>query len=154
MHTTLNPLVGTPYGPQEDDLTSTVRVAVHRTARRLRHEAQAAADLTQTQFCVLSSLDRLGPMTPGELADHEQVQPPSMTRTLAGLQAADYIARGSHPRDRRQVLVSLTDEGSQVLTKVRRRRTAWLAEALAELEPDDREVMRRAADLLLAMVDR
>lgn len=147
-------VIGVPFGPQEDDLTTLVRIAVHRTARRLRFEAQSAADITQSQFCVLASLDRHGPMTPGELAEQEQVQPPSMTRTVAGLDEAGYVQRGPHPSDRRQVLVGLTDEGSEILNTVRRRRTAWLTAALNELDPKQRDAMREAAELLLKMVER
>ena len=147
-------IIGVSYGPQEDDLTSVVRVAVHRTARRLRAEAQAAADLTQSQFCVLASLERTGPMTPGELAEHERVQPPSMTRTVAALEETGYVARAAHPRDRRQVLVALTDAGREVLGEVQRKRTAWLTAALHELDAPERETLREAAALLMRMVER
>ncbi|WP_083602882.1 MarR family winged helix-turn-helix transcriptional regulator [Bowdeniella nasicola] len=147
-------LIGAPYGPAEDDLTTLVRVAVYRTARRLRSEAQAAADITQSQFCVLASLDRYGALTPGELAEQERVQPPSMTRTVAALDELGFVERGPHPSDRRQVLVHLTPDGREVLTMVRRRRTAWLTEALSELDPEQRKAVRETAELLLTMVER
>ena len=47
------------------------------------------------------------PLTPGELAAHEKVQPPSMTRLVASLEAAGVATRAPHPTDGRQVLVAV-----------------------------------------------
>jgi DNA-binding MarR family transcriptional regulator len=66
-------------------LASTMRVSVMRLARRLRSE-RAGHGLSLTQIATLATLDRHGPLTPRELADREMVQPPSMTRILAGLE--------------------------------------------------------------------
>ena len=62
-----------------------MRVSVMRLSRRLRTE-RADHGLSLTQIATLATLDRHGSLTPRELADHEQVQPPSMTRILAGLE--------------------------------------------------------------------
>ena len=70
--------------PSSGALASDLRIAVMRLARRLRAE-RADLDLTITQVATLASLERHGPTTPGALASIERVQPPSMTRILAGL---------------------------------------------------------------------
>src|SRR5690348_6685754 len=106
------------------ELASTLRVSVMRVSRRLRSE-RADHALTISQISALATLDREGPLTPRELAQHEKVQPPSMTRTLAGLEERALITRTPHATDGRQHLVSLTTEARSLLREDRRRRDAW-----------------------------
>ncbi len=131
----------------ETVLASTLRLAVMRLARRMRAE-RADTSLTLSQLAALATLERGGPLTPRELAAAERVQPPSMTRLTASLEAAGLLVRTDHPTDGRQVLLSVSPAGSALLREDRRRRDAWLAHRLHELGPDDREVLRRAAELL------
>jgi DNA-binding MarR family transcriptional regulator len=129
------------------ELASTMRVSVMRLSRRLRTE-RADHDLTLTQTAALATLDRHGPLTPRELADHEKVQPPSMTRTLAAMEERGLITRTPHASDGRQHLVALTAAASELLREDRRRRDAWLAQRLAELTQEERDLLRAAAPLL------
>lgn len=129
------------------ELSSALRIAVMRVARRLRAE-RTDTSLSVSQIAALGSLSRHGPLTPGELADHEKVQPPSMTRTVAALVDRGLISRTSHPTDRRQVLLDVTREAEAMLLADRRRRDAWLSKRLAELTPADRETLRAAANVL------
>ncbi len=126
---------------------STMRVSVMRLARRLRSE-RAGHDLTLTQIAALATLDRHGPLTPRELADHEQVRPPSMTRTIAVLAESGLITRTPHATDGRQHLVALTAQAKDLLAEDRRRRDAWLSQRLAELTQEERDLLRTAAGLL------
>jgi DNA-binding MarR family transcriptional regulator len=123
-----------------------------RSVRRLRAE-KSDTDLSDSQYSVLAVLDRLGPMTPGELAEFERVQPPSMTRTVASLERAGLLSRAGHDRDRRQVVLTLTEAGRDVVIETRRRRTAWLARRLAELDPQERAVLAAASELLRRIAD-
>jgi DNA-binding MarR family transcriptional regulator len=129
------------------ELASTLRVSVMRLGRRLRAE-RVVTDLSLTQMAALGTLDRHGPLTPRELADHERVQPPSMTRVLAGLEERGLILRTPHATDGRQHLVSLTAAAKALLKEDRRRRDAWLARRLAELTQEDRDVLRAAAPVI------
>ena len=129
------------------ELASTMRVSVMRLSRRLRSE-RADHGLSLTQVATLATLDRHGPLTPRDLADHENVQPPSMTRILAGLEERDLITRTPHASDGRQHLVALTPAARDLLREDRRRRDAWLARRLSELTQDERELLRSAAALL------
>lgn len=129
------------------ELASALRVSVMRVSRRLRSE-RADHALTISQISALATLDRHGPLTPRELADHEKVRPPSMTRTLTGLEERALITRTPHATDGRQHLVSLTAEARALLREDRRRRDAWLAQRLAELTPEERDLLRRALPLL------
>lgn len=129
------------------ELASALRVSVMRLSRRLRAE-RPDSGLTLTQIATLGTIDRHGPLTPRELADHERVQPPSMTRVLAVLEQRGLIDRTPHPADGRQQLVSLAAPGRELLREDRRRREAWLARRLAELSAEERETLRRAATII------
>jgi DNA-binding MarR family transcriptional regulator len=129
------------------ELASAMRVSVMRLSRRLRSE-RSDHGLSLTQIATLATLDRHGPLTPRELADHERVQPPSMTRILAGLEERHLITRTPHASDGRQHLCALTPAAVELLREDRRRRDAWLALRLAELTPGERDVLRAAAPLL------
>ncbi|MBB6173786.1 DNA-binding MarR family transcriptional regulator [Nocardiopsis mwathae] len=128
-------------------LAAVLRVAVGRLARRLRAQ-RPDTSLSLGQSAVLFALARYGQMTPGALAEHEKVQPPSMTRIIAALEARSLVRRTPHPDDRRQQLVDLTDAGRDVVREDQRSREVWLARRLAELPPEDKETLRRAARIL------
>src|SRR5712692_3425205 len=110
-------------------LATALRISVRRLARRLRFERSAPGlgepDLSETQLAAVATLERHGAMTPGELAEHEKVQPPSMTRVL-----------------------SVPEAGRDLVIKARRRREAWLAQRLKELSPAERATLRAAAPIL------
>jgi DNA-binding MarR family transcriptional regulator len=131
-------------------LATALRISLSRLARRLRVERQAEglASLSDTQLAALAVLEKHTVMTPGELAEHEKVQPPSMTRVIAVLEERKLVMRAPHPTDRRQVVLSVTEEGRALVVQARRRRDAWLAKRLKELTPDERAVLRAAAPVL------
>jgi len=139
--------------PEPETPAAQLRVALARAVRRIRAE-RVVEDLADGQFSVLAYLDRNGPATPGELAGFERVQPPSITRTLAGLAGRGLVTRSAHPDDGRQVIVSLTAEGTRTVRETRLRRDTWLAARLAELDPDERDLLARAADVLRRIADQ
>jgi DNA-binding MarR family transcriptional regulator len=128
-------------------IASALRIAVMRLARRLRTE-RAETSLTLTQLAALASLDRHGPMTPGELAAHEKVQPPSMRRVLGVLGERGLIDRAPHPTDGRQALVEISAEGRRLVAADRRRRDAWLSQQMHDLSDDELALLRELAPLL------
>ena len=133
-------------------LATALRISVSRLARRLRVERLAPElaepALSDTQLAALATLERHGAMTPGELAEHEKVQPPSMTRVIAALADWELVTRSPDPTDRRQVILSVTSRGRELVQQVRRRREAWLARRLAELTPQERAALLAAAPIL------
>ena len=128
-------------------LASTLRLAVLRLARRMRIE-RADTSLTLSQFAALATVERDGPLSPGELAAREKVQPPSMTRLVARLEELGLVLRSPHPTDRRQVLLTLSEAGAALIHEERRRRDVWLAQRLAELSPDEVQILGQAAAVL------
>ncbi|WTJ92905.1 MarR family transcriptional regulator [Streptomyces sp. NBC_01537] len=133
----------------EDDraAVNSLRSAVMRLSRRLRHQ-RVDESLSATEMSVLATLTRCGTATPGELARKEHVQPPSMTRIVAMLEAKGLVRRDPHPDDRRQVVVRQTEQAEAMLVESRRKRNAWLAQLTERLTDEERAVLREAAPVL------
>ena len=136
-----------PPGPSGDDeLAARLRVAVTRLNRRLRQESMTG--ISPSQEAALAAVKRLGRPTLGELAQAEQVQPPSMTRVVAAMEAAGLIVRSGDEDDRRVTRVELTPKGRTTLDRIRSLRTAYLARQIALLSPDERSRAEELAQLL------
>ena len=138
--------------PADTALASELRTTVMRLARRLRNQ-RVDDSLTLSQLAALGTLVRHGALTPGELAAHERVQPPSMTRLIAKLEAAGLVTKNDHPADGRQVLVEISPTGLEIIKTDRQRRDAWLAQRMRDLSPEDRETLHRAAEVLGRLAD-
>ncbi len=116
-------------------LASELRLSVMRLRRRLAVERHPDNQLSLSQMTVLGTLHRHGEMTVGDLAAHERVQPPSMTRTVDCLETDGYVRRRASESDGRQVR-GLPDRGRPRHPPGRpRRRDAWLAQRLTDLDP-------------------
>ncbi|MEU4118237.1 MarR family transcriptional regulator [Kitasatospora sp. NPDC028055] len=133
----------------EQDLAaiSQLRSSTMRLSRRLKHQ-RVEESLSPTEMGVLGTLARCGKATPGELARKEHVQPPSMTRIVAMLEEKGLVRREPHPEDRRQVVVSSTEQAETILAESRRRRNVWLAELAQGLDDEEWAVLREAAPVL------
>ncbi|MDI9891249.1 MarR family winged helix-turn-helix transcriptional regulator [Microbacterium sp. IEGM 1404] len=141
-------------GPREElhSPTSELRMATFRLARRLR--AQRAVDtMSDGQFAVLAALSIHGEHTLGQLADRERVTAPSMNRTVSLLEEAGYLTRTPDDDDRRKVTIALTDAGRLVVAETVRRRDAWLEEALAALDEEERRTLAAAAEIMRKVAD-
>ena len=139
-----------PPAPAWDhpDLSSNLRFAVMRLRRRLVTERHPDNELSLSAMAVLGVLFVYGDRGVGELAAHERVQPPSMTRLVNHLSEAGYVTREQHDTDGRQVLVRLTDRGRRFVEADRDRRDAWLSCRLAELTDAERVALAVAAPIL------
>jgi DNA-binding MarR family transcriptional regulator len=88
-------------------------------------------------------------MTTSELAERHGVRQQSMAATLGELDAVGYLERQPHPTDRRKILVAISQDGRERLTDDRRRRAAWLAEAIADkLTPREQGALANTLSLL------
>jgi len=131
-----------------------LRLAIARTARRLRQEAAGAAgQLTLTSASALASVERHGPLTPSDLAEIERVQRPAATRTLRLLVEAGLVDRAPDPADGRCALVSVTPAGRERLLRLRRRKNAYLARRMRDLPQRDVETLERAAEILEGILE-
>lgn len=91
-------------------------------------------------------------MTPGALAVRERVRPPSMTRVISSLAELGLVARAAHPVDGRQIVVSASPAGMTLVEAERRASQEWLKSQLLRLDPDERQTLLTATDLMSAMV--
>jgi DNA-binding MarR family transcriptional regulator len=132
-------------------LASRLRLAVARTARRLRQEA--GGGLSPTLTAALASIDNHGPLTPSELADRERIKRPTATRLIASLEENGLVARTSDPTDRRSSLITTSPEGRDLMRTLRTRKDAYLARRLTQLTADERETLARAAELLERLLE-
>lgn len=129
-------------------LADGLRPAVMQLARRLRQVRADGLDLTPSQLSAMGILARADDQPIGALAAAERVAAPSMTRTVNALEERGLVTRAPDPADRRQSLISLTTTGRELLLLNRRRRSEWLAQRIADLDPQDKEVLRRAVGVL------
>ena len=120
--------------------------AIHVLRRVAREDA--ASGLGAPALSALSVVVFGGPMSLGRLAEAERVRPPTMTRTVQGLEAAGLVRREQDPEDRRVVHIQATPEGIEVLQAARTRRVEALASSLEGLGTRDVRTLERAADLL------
>lgn len=133
------------------ELADRLRLAVTRTARRLRQEAESP--LSPTLLATLSTIEHRGPVTPSELARIEGVQRPTVTRALGRLVDDGLVERLPDARDARSTLLCVTPEGRARLRTLRRRKAAYLARRLEALSEEERAALSRASDLLERILD-
>lgn len=123
--------------------------AIH-LLRRLRVRDRESG-IGPAQLSALSVLVFGGPRSLGELADAEQVRPPTMSRIVAGLTASGLVKREA-TEDGRRVRLVPTAKGTKILWEGRQRRVESLANALAMLGETERSRLRELAELLPEIV--
>jgi len=136
----------------DDELAGRLRLAVTRLHRCLRQQADGG--LTPSQASALAGIEKLGSPTLGALAARESVQPPSMTRIVAALEALGHVTRVVDPADRRITRIALTPSGEAVLGHNRSLKNAFLADRLHRLDPVDRAALPELTSLLERLVDQ
>jgi DNA-binding MarR family transcriptional regulator len=146
-----------PVDPREIDhdvgaMAAHLRITATRLARLLRRQGDTG--LSPSQLSALTSIERHGPMTLGDLADHERVAPPSITRVVAKLEELGFVDRRTDPDDRRISRVAATGAGRELLAHVRQRKDVWLASRLADLDDDQRARLAAALDVLDVLTGR
>ena len=143
-----------PQATAPPDLTeraARLRLAITRTARRMRQEA--GSELGPSGVSAMATIERAGPLTPSELAKQERIQRPTATRILVRLAEEGLVTRTSDPEDGRCSIVTVTAEGRALLKRVRSRKNAYLARRMRELPPGDVAALERAAEILERVLD-
>ncbi|MGQ0803292.1 MAG: MarR family winged helix-turn-helix transcriptional regulator [Actinomycetota bacterium] len=133
------------------DLPERLRLVVTRLARRLRQQAEAP--ISPTQSAALATIERRGPLTLGELAEIERVQPPTITAAVGRLGAQGLVERQRDPEDRRVARVHVTKSGRKLLEETRSRTSAYLERRVGELSDRDRATLERAAAILERLLE-
>ena len=130
----------------EAEMAARLRLSATRLARRLRQESSTG--LTPSQLSALAAVGNAGGLTLRELADHERVAPPSITKVVAKLEADGYLVRESDPSDGRVSRVRTTKAGEALMAETRQRKTAWLTTRIHQLAPDEQARLAAALDVL------
>jgi DNA-binding MarR family transcriptional regulator len=123
---------------------------VLQLARRLRAE-RPNPSVTLSALGLLARLHQLGPMPAAALARAERLQPQSLSRLIAKLDADGLIARQPDPIDRRALVIAITSAGRRALKRDMDARRDWLEAALAMLTAAERERLTAAAELMLRL---
>src|SRR5436190_7699048 len=119
--------------------------------RELRREIHSLG-VTGGQVSLLVQIQRSPGIGVRELATRERMSVPGMSKYVARLESAGLI-RKTELADKRRVGIELTGEGDRVLASVKRRRTAWLADHLRNLDPHELDAIDAAIEPLLKLVD-
>jgi DNA-binding MarR family transcriptional regulator len=137
--------------PTDIDLAARLRLAVIRTARRLRQEA--GTDLSPSLSAALATIERHGPLSPSRLAEIERVKRPTATRMVARLEEEGLVLRATDPADGRVSVVQASTSGRALLKRIRSRKNAYLARRLRELSPGEVADLERAAAILERLLE-
>jgi DNA-binding MarR family transcriptional regulator len=133
--------------PDTVAVAEALRPTLLRISRELRREARAVG-VSPEQVSLLVAVKYAPGIGVRELAAHERISPPAMTKHVDRLERDGLVARTPSPADRRRVGLTLTDEGQRVLRRVRSRRTAWLATRLRGLSPEELSALGAAVEPL------
>jgi len=125
-------------------------VAIH-LLRKLRRE-DAASGLNAPRISALSVIVFAGPVALGDLASAEQVRPPTMTRIVNALVRQGLAEKRKNELDARSTMIHATATGKRLLLQGRERRVRALAERIAVLKTEDRDALKRAAEILKRVI--
>jgi DNA-binding MarR family transcriptional regulator len=127
--------------------------AIGLLVRRVR-AAAASHELSLTEAAVMARLAKDGPATTADLARAESMKPQSMGTTIAALEEMGMVERKPHPTDGRQVYIELTAKGAAVRKSAKDAKRTWLAQALAQLDEQERETLFAAGRIIKRLVEK
>src|ERR1700692_3307874 len=121
--------------------------------RRVR-AAAGSHELSLTEAYVMGRLAKDGPATTAELARAEGMKPQSMGTTVAALEEMGMVERKPHPTDGRQVNIELTAKGAAVRKSAKDAKRTWLAQAIAQLDEQERETLFEAGEIIKRLAEK
>jgi DNA-binding MarR family transcriptional regulator len=134
-----------------DSAVSDFIQAIGLLVRRVR-AASGSHELSLTESAVVGRLARNGPATTADLARAESMKPQSMGATIAALEEMGFVERKPHPTDGRQVNIQLTTKGAAARESARSAKRKWLAEMVAQLDEQEREILFEAGEIIQRLV--
>jgi DNA-binding MarR family transcriptional regulator len=132
---------------QTRDVAARLHSASIRLLRALRREDDGSG-LSAPRLSALSYVVVEGPVSLAELAEAEQVRPPTMSRIVDALVDRGLVTRIVEPRDRRSVRIMATAEGSQLLLGGGERRVHALIGRLHKLADSEQRALARGVEIL------
>ena len=142
-------LGGTPNTTQAAEQLARSFKSAMAAVRRLRgRETRHPGELSDAQYGLLFGLRQHDQLSSSELAGAADLSPATVTEMLDALATAGLVQRERSERDRRVVLISLTERGRAV---VEERRARYEPRWRAALEPFSDEQLLQAAAVLDAL---
>ncbi|MFC9519000.1 MarR family winged helix-turn-helix transcriptional regulator [Nocardiaceae bacterium NPDC056970] len=137
----------------DEDEVSRLRVALGRISRQVDRQT-SGGELTKTQFSILTTAVRRGPIRASEMAEIETLNPTMLSRMIGKMEAAGLLMRSAHPGDGRAIVVSATPEGIALHTELRDKRTRLFADYLGQLPETETQDLLDALPALEALGER
>ncbi len=137
--------------PGVDPALTALADRLHSTAIRVLRQVRSVdkdTGLSAPRLSLLSVLVFRGPATITELAEAEQVRPPTISRMVKDMEFDGLVSRSPDASDGRVQRIAATERGRQILNRGRQRRVEALAERIASLSAADRRIVQRALDVL------
>jgi DNA-binding MarR family transcriptional regulator len=138
--------------PDTTALANRLRPVLLKLARELRREVHSLG-VTGGQVALLVQIKHSPGIGMRELAARERISVPAISKFVARLEAAGLVERQAVGGDRRRVGLHVTSAGHRVLRSVRSKRTAWLAERLRGLDPDQLDALDAAIEPLTGLLE-
>ena len=137
--------------PNIQEIATRLHAASIKLLRLLRRQDDASG-LSAPRLSALSVLVFGGPMSLAELAAAEQVRAPTMSRLVEGLVRDGLVLREPVPGNRRQVRISATDVGRELLEAGRARRVRALVARLETIAASERRALARGVEIMERVV--
>jgi DNA-binding MarR family transcriptional regulator len=136
-----------------DDLGRAFKAAMAAVRRLRGRETHHPGELSYAQYSLLFSLAGGGTKSARELAELAELSPATVTQMLDHLAAAGLVHRVRSDEDKRIVLTSLTERGSEVIEARRcKMEPRWRA-ALAEFSDGQLQTAAAVLDRLGELFD-
>ncbi|MGA2480104.1 MAG: MarR family transcriptional regulator [Spirochaetia bacterium] len=116
--------------------------------------AHASQEFSWTQEAVMKRLAKNGPATTADLARAEVMKPQSMGTIVSSLEEMGMVERTPHPTDGRQVNIELTAKGAALVKSTGDARRTWLAQAIAQLDEQERETLFAAGRIIKRLAEK
>jgi DNA-binding MarR family transcriptional regulator len=144
-------------GSSTDELASDTRhlcelltALLSSTFRQILWKQALELDLTYSQAQVLFHLERHPRALATDLARYFGITLPAVTQVVDRLVGKRLVERAENPKDRRQILLSLTRTGHQLARDLQAARMAGMSEVLQRIPPDERKELVRGIERLVA----
>src|SRR5947199_4494754 len=137
-------------GRDPTEIADRLHSAAIHLLRRVRVRDRESG-IGPAQLSALSVLVFGGPRSLGELADAEQVRPPTMSRIVAGLERAGLVRRHA-TEDGRRVRLEASAKGTKILEAGHKRRVESLAKALSSFTEKEQQQLGELTDLLQQLI--
>jgi len=148
----MNPIVDTTG---HATLVARATVAVERLAQLAKPRAAEwlRLDLTMGQLKAVFLVAAEGPTPVGSLARALGITEPAASTMVGKLEERGLLARHPDVRDRRRTLVAVSNDGRELVDRLRRVRNEQLGEWLGRMDESDLRTLLQGAEALLRAAD-